>query len=212
MWKIGAHVVGALVVIGLASSSAFAIDKSSALVNVQFAKRIVWLNQLSFSGGFGGKVPVVPDGAIVYDVDEGHTFSGDIAIPVGNVTVMRTLDMPCYAGRGTKTTQTRATCKHNTKKDDPSDAASALSWFAGFFADLNDAHLASVDKKKSKAYRPIDESFTFESGKIASKARVFDGFSKYSGTFKASFKGRTSSGRRVKAKLKLVYKSAQRNF
>ena len=106
-----------------------------------------------------------------------------------------------------------ARCKFNTGKDDPSQASFLLGRYQSIFEDLNDGYAGLVrKKKKKKAYQPLTEPFTFESGKISSSARVFSGFTKYNGTFKAKFKGTSQSGKRVKAQLKIVYKSAERAF
>lgn len=209
-WKIGAHVLGALVVIGLASSSALAVDKSSALIEIQSAKKVKGLFVVKVSGGLGGKVSIVPNGSTYYDVDEGHNYNGDVEFIVGNVTVTRPIFTYCPVGRGTRTTQTRATCRFDTRKDDSGDASFTLGEYANTFSTLNNAFMSP--RKKSNGYQPIDEPFTLESGKIASKARVFDGFSKYTGSFKATFKGKTQSGKKLKAQFKLIYKSAERNF
>jgi hypothetical protein len=209
-WKTVTHVVAAVAVVGLAASSAYAIKDSGCFLSASRAKKIKCQAIVKGQGGLGGKITCELDAETFYG-DEGHNLNGLISFPVGNETVSNEFFVFCPPGRGTRFTNTVAKCKFNTGKDDSSEASFVLGEYNSFFGWVNSAHLGSF-KKKSKAYRPIEEQMNLESGKIASNARVFDGFSKYNGTFKATFKGRTESGKKVKAQFKLTYKAADRSF
>lgn len=205
--RIALHVTGALLVVGLASSTAFAINESCARLAAQAAKKIVCELAVK-SKGAGGKIRCELDGDMCFVDNESIYFEGGIGIPVGNETVWRgtALDFP-YGG-GSRFSNTVARTKYNSRKD--SGAEFLLSSYTFLFGSINNATIPAV--MKSRGYRPLQEGFVLESGATKGSARVFDDFSKYNGSFKAKFKGTTVSGERVKAQLKLVFKSAERQF
>jgi len=207
------HVIAAMSVVGLAATAALAFPGSCHRVTTQpeseSRSRAVCQFVIKKKGGGGGKLKCELDGTVCYETDFAQ-FSGSIGIPVGDSVSWQSASFFAPGGRGTKVGDSSGRYKFNTQKDDPSEAGSLLSAFTFFAGSANNATISSP--MKSKVYQPLTEGFSFETGKIAGKSRVFDDFSKYTGSFKAKFKGTTISGAKVNGQFKVAFKNAERSF
>ena len=207
------HVGAAALVVGMAVSSAFAIQDTRALMNSTRASVFKCDYSLKSKGGGGGKLQCDFGGQAGFFA-EGTNLEGMLYVPVGDSFVGRDVFLFIPSGKGSKISERVATAKLNTAKDDEGDAMFALQQFGEILAWVNTAARGDLIEpmKKAKPFVSIDDGFIFSSGKFASKAKVSSDFSTYNGSFKATLKGEGVDGKKITAKFKLIYKSAERAY